>query len=149
MRLTPWEKRWFEAIMEGFAPPTSDVGLAPQPGEVDYARAFEELNGHASPIAQAGLRAAIHLIGTSPTWTGTKAATIDQLPIPERTALIEKLVAHPQLLVRELTWLIKVQGSMALFGTASIRARSNYDRQRADKTPVRLRTKSAARTEVA
>lgn len=148
MRLTSWEKRWFEAIMEGFAPPKSGVGLAPQPGEVDYARAFEELNGHASPVAQAGLRAAIHFIGTSPTWTGTKAATIDQLPVEERTALLAKLVSHPQLLVRELVWLVKVQGSMALFGTASIRARSGYDRGRSEKMPVRLRAKSSVRSEV-
>lgn len=148
MRLTSWEKRWLQAIMEGFAPPTSTVGLAPQPGEVDYARAFEELNAHASPVAQAGLRAAIHLLGTAPMWTATKAATMDQLPVEERTALLSRLVSHPQLLVRELTWLLKVQGSMALLGTPSIRARSGYDRGRAEKTPVRLRTKSVTSTEV-
>lgn len=146
MQLTRWEKRWLTAIFEGFAPPaastSADVGLLqPRPDEVDWAGAFVQLNEGGSPIAQGGLRAAIHLIGTSPAWMGAGAATMDALPVEARAALLDKLAQHPLRLVRELTWLMKVQASMALFGTPSVRARSGYDRARADKTPVRLRTK--------
>ncbi|MBX3247637.1 MAG: hypothetical protein KF901_10710 [Myxococcales bacterium] len=146
MQLTPWEKRWLTAIFEGFAPPASAADadarrLQPRPGEVDWAGAFVQLNEGGSPIAQAGLRAAIHLIGTSPAWMGAGAASMEGLAVEARAALLERLAQHPLRLVRELTWLMKVQASMALFGTPSVRARSGYDRDRAEKTPVRLRTK--------
>ena len=58
-----------------------------------------------------------------------------------RVALLEELMEHPFALVKELSWLMKVQAAMTLFGTPSIRARSGYDRGREEKMPVRLRVK--------
>lgn len=144
MNLTWLEKRWLHAIFEGFAPPTdADAAdpalLSPRPGEVDYVGGFLEANEHASPIAKLGMRVACVLVGTSPVWTGTAAKSIDRLPPEERAELLAELAEHPLGLVRELTWLMKVQTSMTLFSTSSVRARSGYDREREAKTPVRLR----------
>ncbi len=145
MRLTKIERRWLRALYEGFAPPaergyTADgEGLAPKPGEVDHAAAFERLNGHASPLAQLGLRAAVWLLGSAPLWTRRRLAGIDGLPVEERVALLEDLARHRSALVRELTWLMKVQASMSLFGNAEIRRRSRYDEGREEGMPVRLK----------
>ena len=144
MRLTWWEKRWLEAIFEGFAPPRADAAeglLTPEPGEVDHVGRFAEMNEHASPIAKLGMHVAVHLVGLAPVWTGTKLAGFDRLDEEARVALLEELMEHPFALVKELSWLMKVQAAMTLFGTPSIRARSGYDRGREEKMPVRLRVK--------
>ncbi len=144
MRLSWIERRWMHAIFEGFAPPADESSaddrvLTPRPGEVDYVGGFLEANEHASPIAKVGMRFACALVGTSPIWTGKAAKGIDRLSANERAELLDALSEHRLGLVRELTWLMKVQASMTLFGTKSIRARSGYDRNREGQTPVRLR----------
>lgn len=145
MRLTTIERKWLVALYEGFAPPaeagrTADgQGLAPKPGEVDHVAGFERLNGPASPLAQVGLRFAVLLLGSAPVWARRQLRGIDALATEDRVALLEELTRHRSTLVRELTWLMKVQASMSLFGQPSIRARSRYDEGREEGMPVRLR----------
>ncbi len=145
MRLTTIERKWLAALCDGFAPPTDSgvtadgEGLAPRPGEVDCIAGFERLNGSASPLAQVGLRFAVLLLGSAPVWARRQLRGMDALPVEERTALLEDLAQHRLTLVRELTWLLKVQASMSLFGHPSIRKRSRYDEGREEGTPVRLK----------
>ena len=88
-----------------------------------------------------GIRAALALIALSPVWHKRRLTGIDALSAEERTALIDELSRHPLQLVRELTLLMKVQTSMALLGTASLRSRSGYDSARDEGTPIQLRRK--------
>ncbi|MEM9070995.1 MAG: hypothetical protein AAGE52_20965 [Myxococcota bacterium] len=143
MRLTRWERKWFAAVVESFAPAReegrSGEGLAPKPGEVDYASDFERLNRHATVLAQVGLRFGIALVGLSPAWTGKGLRGLDALGPEQRAELVDSLTRHPNALVREMTWLMKVQASMSLFGEKSIRARSRYDEGRDEGMPVRIK----------
>ena len=144
MKLTDIERRWLEAIMEGFAPPGSGDAehLAPEVGEADYVGTFEELNGCGGPKVRYGIRAAMMLVASSPLWARYRPTFIDGLNTAERVALLEDLLEHPLQIVRELTLLMKVQTSMALLREPSIRARSGYDVKREAGTPVRLRRKA-------
>lgn len=146
MKLTDIERRWLEAIMEGFAPPGSGDAdhLAPEPGEADYVGTFEEMNGAGGPKVRYGVRAAAFLIASSPIWAQLRPTFIDGLSAAERIALLEDLLEHPLQIVRELTLLMKVQTSMALLREPTIRARSRYDVGRSEGTPVRLRLKKDA-----
>lgn len=153
MKLTRWERRWLVALFEGFAPPDArghdgEGGMAPKPSEVDHVGGFELLNGKGTLLAQVGLRFAVVLLGTSPAWSGKRLAGFDRLSRDERVALLEEMGAHPLVIVRELTWLMKVQASMTLFGNPEIRRRSGYDRGRDRGMPVQIRMKrDEARTE--
>ena len=143
MKLTNIERRWLEAIMEGFAPPGSGDAehLAPEPGEVDYVGTFELLNGAGGPKVRYGVRAAVMLIASSPLWAQLRPTFIDRLDADERVSLLGDLLEHPLQIVRELTLLMKVQASMALLREPTVRARSRYDAGRSAGTPVRLRMK--------
>lgn len=153
MKLTRWERRWLVALFEGFSPPDprghdGEGGMAPKPGEVDHVGGFELLNGEGTLLAQVGLRFAVVLLGTSPMWSGKAMKGFDRLGRDERVALLEEMGAHKSALVRELTWLMKVQASMTLFGNPAIRTRSGYDRGREQGMPVQIRLKrDEARTE--
>ena len=146
MKLTNIERRWLEAIMQGFAPPGSGDAdhLAPEHGEADYVGTFELLNGAGGPKVRYGIRAAVMLVASSPLWTQFRPTFIDGLDEGERIALLEDLLEHPLQIVRELTLLMKVQTSMALLREPTIRARSQYDAGRSEGTPVRLRLKKSA-----
>lgn len=140
MRLTQIEKRWLEALFDGFAPATDDAErLAPRAGEVDPAAVFERLNGFGGLKVRVGVRLALAFLASAPIWESRRLAFIDALDTEERTALLEALSDHPLQLVQELTLLMKVQTAMALLGAPEVRARSRYDHQRAEQTPVRLR----------
>lgn len=153
MKLTRLERRWLVALFEGFSPPDArghdgHGGMAPKPGEVDHVAGFEHLNGEGTLLAQVGLRFAVVLLGTAPIWTGRALKGVDQLSQEDRTELLQAMTTHRAMLVRELTWLVKVQSSMTLFGHPDIRRRSGYDRGREQGMPVQIRLKrDEARTE--
>ena len=122
--------------------------MAPKPGEVDHVGGFEHLNGEGTLLARVGLRFAVVLLGTSPVWSGKGLKGFDALSSEERIELLKEMTAHKNALVRELTWLMKVQSSMTLFGNPDIRRRSGYDRGREKGMPVQIRLKrDEARTE--
>ncbi|MFT5356384.1 MAG: hypothetical protein ACI9KE_003609 [Polyangiales bacterium] len=143
MKVTTREAAWLKAIGSAFAPEGDyqDGHLVPKSGEVDYVSTFCTLNAPAGPKVRYGIRAAVALIALSPFWHRRRLATIDALNAEERTALIDELTRHPLQLVRELTLLMKVQSSMALLGTPSLRSRSGYDSARSEGTPIQLRRK--------
>ncbi len=148
MKLLGIEKRWLQATFDGFAPPTEsdEPGLlGVRDGEVDHVKAFESLNARGTVLAKAGLHFAVAMAGLAPLWSGQRFASIDQLSIAERVRLLDAMSEHRLTLVKELTWLLKVQASMSLLGNEEVRGRSAYDRNRDSGTPVRLRRKGEKR----
>ena len=103
------------------------------------------MNAPAGPKVRYGLRAALALLALSPMWQKRRLATIEELSAEERSALVEELSIHPLQIIRELTLLMKVQSSMALLGTSSVRARSGYDSARSEGTPIQLRRKKSVK----
>jgi hypothetical protein len=132
-----FEIRWAEAILEAYAP-SDGPGLAPTPGEVDYLGWFLSMRTRAPFLAALGLRLAVWIIALSPIWHTRRLRTFGSLALGERAALLDRLLNHGWFAVRELTLLMKIQASMSLLGTATVRARSGYDRARAGARALQL-----------
>ena len=132
-----FERRWTERILESFAPIGSE-GLAPEAGEVDLLAAFDALRSGGSRPASAALRAAVWMVTFAPAWTLRAPTTFAGLSTAERQDLLEKLLEHRVLFVREAAFLMKTVACMALFESDSVRARSRYDGVAAE-TPRALR----------
>src|SRR5262249_23208890 len=113
--------------LEAFALP-HQKGLSPHLGEVDYLRAADTMMQSSTKWASFGVRAALWLVAWSPIWLHGKAKNILGLSIRERCGLLWRLLSHPRFAVRELAGLLKIVACFALLGTASVRARANYDR---------------------
>lgn len=127
MTLLGFERRWARSLLEAFAPP-GGAGLAPAEGEVDYVAGFERMHGSFAGRAALGMRAALWIAALSPLWMWRRPWRVTKMPIERRTRLVTELLEHSVYFVRELTFLLKSAASFALLGTASVRARSNYDR---------------------
>lgn len=120
-----FEGRWAAVIMRTF----SDTDDAP-PWAVssdDYLAALETLRSRARWLARVGLRLAIWLIALAPLWRLSQVATFASLPAERRRSLLEELLAHPSLAVREAAFVMKFVASLALFKCDEVRAYSGYD----------------------
>ncbi len=135
MKLLNVERRFVQAILEAYAPSNSREGLVPLEGEVNYVQAFELVAGGSTDRARFGVRAALWMIALGPIWLGVAFCTMAGLPVEKRAAILDRMLGSNVFIVRELALLIKVSAAFALMGTASVRARSNYDR-RAGVAPV-------------
>lgn len=156
MPLLAFERRQAQAILEAYAPPravdaSSDAEragepagdelkesgerpvrlLAPRVGEVDYLRSVHRMMEASTGMARLGIHLGLFIAMWSPLWMLGRLRTMKSLPIDERSDIIGKLLRHRVFFVRELMLLLKIGASMALLGTPSVRARSNYDRKRA------------------
>jgi len=129
--LTPLERRWAVDLLSAFAPESADDGgravLAPLPGEVDYLAMFERMRKGATKLAALGLRAALWLIALAPLWQRGRLQTLSALSVQARANALADLLVHRSFVVRELTLLLKLCASMALFASKGVRARSAYD----------------------
>ena len=149
------ERRQAVAILEAFAPPRDEeprpeepldddapsgerpvrkARLAPRKGEVDYLRAVSRMMAASTAKARLGIHVALLLVALAPLWFCGKLATMAGLALEQRTAILEKLARHPFFAVRDLTLLLKLGAAFALLGTASVRARSQYDRPAVEVT---------------
>lgn len=137
MKLLNVERRLVHAILEGYAPTTSKEGLVPLEGEVDYVQAFVLIADGSTDRARIGVRAGLWLIALAPIWLGVAFSTMAGIPVEQRAAILDRMLASNVFIVRELALLIKISAAFALMGTASVRARSNYDR-RAGRAPVHV-----------
>ena len=141
------ERRQAVAILEAFAPPRVDdpqrhdeeapsgertIRLAPRKGEVDYLRAVTRMMAASTAKARLGIHVALFLVALAPLWLCGKLETMAGLALEQRTAILERLARHPFFAVRDLTLLLKLGAAFALLGTASVRARSQYDRPRVE-----------------
>ena len=138
MKLAAFEAKWVEAVLSGFASPSAS-GLVPQPKEVDWVSAFERIQAACNEKGRVGARAAVWIVALAPLWHHGRWATFAALSPEERTAELSSLLEHRSFLVRELTTFLKMQSAMALLGSASVRARSGFDRRK-----VRLPLRRAA-----
>jgi hypothetical protein len=129
MKLLNVERGFVQAILEAYAPPTSREGLVPHEGEVDYVNAFQLIADGSTDRARIGVRAGLWIIALAPLWLGVAFATMSGLPVEKRAAILDRMLSSNAFIVRELALLIKISAAFALMGTASVRARSNYDRR--------------------
>lgn len=129
MKLLAIERRFVKDVLEGFAPQTSDEGLVPLEGEVDYVGAFEMIASSGTDRARIGVRAALWLVALAPIWLGVALCTMGGLTQERRAALLDRMLSSRAFIVRELALLIKLNAAFAMMSTRSIRARSNYDRR--------------------
>lgn len=124
--MTRREQAWAEAVLTAFVVDGSS-GLNVSQGEVDYMNALRRMRERGTALAAFGLRAAIWMVATAPWWLLGRFAMFGTLARSERTEILCRLLSHNSFAVRELTLLLKLTAAMALFGTASVRARSHYD----------------------
>jgi hypothetical protein len=127
VKLTPLERRWAGDLLRAFAPETTEDGLAPLPGEVDYLATFDRMRVRATKLAALGLRAAVWLLALTPLWQRGRFATLSALPVQARADKLAELLTHRVFVVRELALLLKLCAAMALFASPAVRARSAYD----------------------
>ena len=125
------EKQFVDAVLGAFAVGGSPI--APRPGEVDYVGTIETLVTHSNPVGRIGVYGALWLVATGPMWLWRRPETILALTPDDRARLVEELVNHEQFAVREMALLMKIQAGMAIMGTASVRARTDYDVPRSPK----------------
>ena len=133
------ERRWAKDVLSGFAAtPADDVGvdtdvtdprprLVPQPGEVDFLEAYEGMIQNGTFLSGIGMRVALTFAALSPLWLTGRLTRFGSLSGDDRAALLDQLLHHPVFLIAELTLLLKLCACMALFRSASVRARSSYD----------------------
>jgi hypothetical protein len=135
MKLLKIERRFVQAVLEGYAPSTSTEGLVPREGEVDYVTAFQTIADASTDRARIGVRAGLWVIALAPLWLGVAFATMAGIPVEKRAKILDRMLGSNAFIVRELALLIKISAAFALMGTASVRARSNYDRRVGVATP--------------
>ncbi|HEX4351975.1 MAG TPA: hypothetical protein VHZ95_03655 [Polyangiales bacterium] len=124
--MTRFEQLWTSDVLTAFTQEEVQ-GLIPLPGEVDYLKAFRKMRNGSTALCALGLRIAIWMVAFAPLWLLGRFVTFSELARAERTQLLSRLLAHKNFAVRELTLLLKLTAAMAIFGTASIRARSGHD----------------------
>jgi hypothetical protein len=124
--LTAFERRWAVDLLSAFAP-EGGRGLSPLPGEVDYLAMFDRMSRGATRLAALGLRAALWIVAFAPLWQRGKLQTLSASSMQARAGVLATLLVHRNFIVRELTLLLKLCASMALFASQSVRARSAYD----------------------
>ncbi len=126
MTFAAFERRWIDAILPSFLPEDGRLSLAAD--AVDYGAASEVMAAHATRLASLGLRVALWLAALSPVWMLGRPQTLDELSRPERTALLERMLAHRTYAVRGPALLLKLNASLALMQSREVRARTHYDR---------------------
>ena len=104
--------------------------LSPRVGEVDYLRSVLRMMQASTGMARLGIRLGLFIAMWAPLWLCGRFRTMAGLPVDQRADILGRLLRHEVFFVRELMLLLKIGASMALLGTPSVRARSNYDRKR-------------------
>ncbi len=135
MKLLSIEHRLVRATLEGFAPTTTEGGLVPLEGEVDYVSAFLTVANASTDRARIGIRAALWVVALAPMWMGVAFATMAGLSQAKRAEVLDRMLNSSSFLPRELALLIKISAAFALMSTRSIRARSGYDRRGGKPAP--------------
>jgi hypothetical protein len=125
--MTRFEQNWTADVLTAFTV-DGGQGLTPRQGEVDYLGTFGRMRRGSTALAALGLRLAIWMVALAPLWALGKLATFSTLARRERCELLGRLLVHHNFAVRELTMLLKLTAAIALLGTASVRARSGYDK---------------------
>jgi hypothetical protein len=121
-QLSRVELGWAEAALGAIFPGSSEVGLDGI-GSMDV-RGFLESLCRAVPLKAAlGLRLAVWVVALAPLFVLARFATIRDLELAEREALVGKLMTSPLYGVRSVVMILKTFGAMLYAGHARVRAR--------------------------
>lgn len=154
-RLRSFEMAWTDAAFDGIYP--EPRALAPQRREdaarcphgvvrLQPARFFQELL-FAAPLEQSlGLRVAVWIVALAPLFTLRKFRTIAQLHSEDRVKVLEKLMASPIYLVRQLVVSLKAMATLLYARSPHVRARMLAPVGNRPGELVRLRTKTSVVT---
>ncbi|MEZ4410465.1 MAG: hypothetical protein R3A52_28895 [Polyangiales bacterium] len=139
MSFTGFEKRWIEAILSTFVSDAAgDGALAVREGEVDWAGSATKMTDAACGKGRFGFRAALWIVSLAPLFVIGRPALFASLEADDRRRVLAAVVKSPYLLFRGLGVFLKLAASMALFGVASVRAQTNYERTKSWPTaPVK------------
>jgi hypothetical protein len=144
MKLMRCEERWAEAAMGAIFPGSRRYGLA-DIRAMDVPAFLRGLLGAVPAHAALGMRVAIWLVALAPLVVLGRFATIAGLALPEREAVLARLVASRTYAVRQLAMVLKATGALLYAGDDRVRARMQKPRRaQAARAPlVRWRTKRA------
>ncbi len=129
-----FERRAAEIVLGSFA--TTSSGLALAPGEVDYLAGLGRFMEAGSEKAKLGIRFAVLLAYTAPLWMGRSLRSLAGLGLEQRGRVLDAMSRHRVFFVRELCLLLKLVACMAIFRSAEVRARTNYDRPAVQSVPL-------------
>jgi hypothetical protein len=138
--ITNLERSLAPVVLASFAPLATPGGLVVGESEVDWAGGLERFVGTAATKARVGLTLAMVAFFFAPMWALGRFRTLAASSAEERAAAMERVLAHPIFLVREMGLLVKLVACMAMFRVGSLRARSGYDgpARREEKPSLRV-----------
>lgn len=115
-----FERRWLVHIAEGFLPSW--------PLPVDVHAAFARIEQRSTKKAAFTMRLAIWLLVLSPLWRFRSFHLLHGLAPEQRAEHLQELLAHRSYAIRELTLLLKVVVSFALFVKPAAREYVQYNK---------------------
>lgn len=121
-----FERRWLATILASFAP-VGGPGLSPRGDEVRYLESFDLLYKHGAPLVRLGLRLALWIVAFSPLWLELRPHLLPSFALEERQRLLERVINHDLLPLREAVFSLRLCACLALFANEDLRARSGYD----------------------
>lgn len=145
MKLSSLERSLAPVVLGSFAPLALPSGFSVDEGEVDWAGGLDRFLSQASDKARLGIAVSMVAFFFAPLLVLGRFRTLARATIEERALAMEKLLAHPIFLVREMALLVKLVACMAMFRVASLRARTGYDDPgAAPKTSARVQLRVLA-----
>lgn len=154
-RLRSFEMAWTDAAFDGIYPEPravaplrrEDAACGPcGVARMEPARFFQELL-FAAPLEQSlGLRLAVWIVALAPLFTLHKFRTIAQLRSEDRVKVLEKLMASPIYVIRQLVVSLKAMATLLYARSPHVRARMFATVGGSPGGLIRLRTKTSVVT---
>ena len=119
MRLWGFERRWLASIFATILPASAD-GRFPGAAALGIERYIEALFREAPRSFTLGLRVCTWLLALAPPFALRRPCTFASLPLPERTALLERMAASDRYFVRELPLLFKAAACLGACGLPDV-----------------------------
>lgn len=135
---TAFEQRWINAIFPVFFSHSqtpedsrdSPAILTLEPTEVAWVTAAEKISRASCFKARFGLHAGLWIVSLAPLVVLRRPVLFSSLDTADRDRVLSAVLQSPYLAIRGLATFLKLTVSMAAFGVASVRLRSNFDRTR-------------------
>ncbi|AKV03052.1 hypothetical protein AKJ09_09715 [Labilithrix luteola] len=128
-RLRSFELAWTDAAFDAIFPEPSALTVPSAPRlphgivKLHPARFFDDLLVDVPLEQSLGLRLAVWMVAFAPIFTFRRLGTIASLPTSERVRLLERLVASPFYVIRQLVISLKSIGTLLYARSPSVRAR--------------------------
>lgn len=108
--LLPFERAWTDAAFDAIYPEGTPLG--PGVRSMHPARFFDDLL-HDVPLEQSvGLRLALWIVALAPLFTVAKLGTIASIAPVDRARVLERLLASPSYVVRQLALSLKAMATL-------------------------------------